>query len=348
MRDIIELAKKDGSYQDVEINGEKVLSGWRSCDDRWEIIKPHISGGQVIADIGSHFGFFTAKIARELPTSLVWSFEPEELRSEVQARMLTANKLENVLLSKHAIQLHDLVKLVSSCEALDTIICLSTIHYFPPEEIKEILWLFGQLAHTLIMEFPSPKETDVAEKDNVARFSDPANLLARAFDSVEKLGETPSPKHPEVMRPIFLAKNNRVNRNHCLSHMNSLNHRKHKISYDQDRNFKWWIDSFPMAIRGINLANYIKFNPVYRVEDDLLLLAAKEYHRLIKKLDGNVTDIHPANLVITADGISPIDYSENIGQPLYGLPDFESYRQKLLKYDEGMIFRGLKERSRCV
>src|SRR3972149_5817542 len=125
MEELLKLAKLDGNYQDIEINGNKVLTGWRECDSRWEIIEPYIGDQQVVVDIGSHFGFFTAKVARKFPGNLVWSFEAEERRAQVQQMVLEENNFKNVVLSRYRLEISDLVRMVSSCAAFDTILCLS-------------------------------------------------------------------------------------------------------------------------------------------------------------------------------------------------------------------------------
>jgi 2-polyprenyl-3-methyl-5-hydroxy-6-metoxy-1,4-benzoquinol methylase len=132
MSELIDLALQDGNYQDVYVRGERVVSGWRDCEERWEVIAQHLKPKQSVLDIGSHFGFFEYQIAKNFPGSFVWSIEAGERRARVQRLMLEENQIDSVVLTEHAIDLNDLVSLTRSCEHFDTIICLSTIHYFPP------------------------------------------------------------------------------------------------------------------------------------------------------------------------------------------------------------------------
>src|SRR6185503_4862110 len=98
--------------------------------------------------------------------------------------------------------MNDILTLIRCCEKIDTIVCLSTIHYFPVNEIQQLLWLFGILANELIIEFPSPKEQDVAEKLTVESLANPKHLLEKAFDYVSEIGEASSPKESSVLRKI--------------------------------------------------------------------------------------------------------------------------------------------------
>lgn len=335
-----ELAHGDGRYQDVIVKGEKVVEGWRDCADRWEIISKYIKPNQLIMDIGSHFGYFAARIAENFSTSVVWSVEAGERRARVQKLMLEANGYKNVILTQHTIGLNDLVALVRSCEHIDTIMCLSTIHYFPPAEIRQILWLFGQLAPNLIIEFPSPNEIDVAEKSTVDLMADPMRMLGVAFDSVQKIGESTSPKDHSIKRSIYLAQNYNTRRDHCTSYLGSITGRLHSVEYS---NAAWKIDDKEPPHIGINLAHTKRFNMIYPEVDIVLSQTTDRYLALIAERDGNVTDIHPRNVILTSRGPIPIDFEELIGCPIYNL-SWEDYRGRVLALTKEKLLPSLTRR----
>ena len=75
-------------YQDVLLDGEKVLSGARDCPQRWEAIEPHLPAAGSILDVGSNFGWFGLKICQSRPESVVASVEADRRSAWVQRRVL--------------------------------------------------------------------------------------------------------------------------------------------------------------------------------------------------------------------------------------------------------------------
>lgn len=326
---LTEMAQAEGAYQDIEVNGRIVSTGWRSCYDRWKIIKPLIKNQQTIMDIGSHYGYFSIKIATEYPDSLVWSIEETKKRSVIQQKALQENKLSNVILSRSSINLLSMLKLQRTCESLDTILALSVIHYFPAKAIPEIIWCFSRLAQNLIIEFPATEEDNVANRSLVKTLK-PEYLLGLMYDSVIKIGESPSPKHPKIMRPIYLAQNYKITRENCMSYWSSQSGGHHNLVYER---LNWSIDGKKKQYNGLNLANLRHFNVIYPKIDRWFSEAAARYYNLITDNKGRVTDIHPRNLIVSHNGVFPIDYQESIGKSVYNLP-WGTYRKQILKLEE--------------
>lgn len=339
MDDLIELAEAEGKYQDIEVNGEVVVKGYRSCEERWKIIEPHIKGQQTIMDIGSHYGYFAMKIANKYPTSLVWSIEETSKRAVIQKIALELNDYPNVVLSQNSVSLLNMLKLQRTCETLDTIMALSVIHYFPLEDIPEIIWAFSRLAQNLIIEFPVPGEVDVANKDLVDLLK-PEYLLGLVYDSVTKIGETSSTKHKDVMRPIYLAQNYKITRENNMSYWSSHTGGHHDVVYE---NLSWSIDGKKKKYNGLNLQNLRHFNMTYPKVRKLLKEGANRYFNLIQDTKGKVTDIHPRNLIVSHDGVFPIDYNEGVGKPIYG-KSWSDYRKAAMLLTEEEIYEGLKDR----
>lgn len=337
MERMIELAKAEGSYQSIEVNGKIVVKGWRDCKQRWEIIKPHIKNHQTVMDIGSHYGYFAMKIARQYPDTLVWSVEETTKRARIQKLALQQNGFQNVILSRTSIDLLSLLKLQRTCESMDTILALSVIHYFPLKAIPEIIWAFSRLAQNLIMEFPNPEEEDVANK-NLVDMLEPEYLLGLIYDSVKKIGESPSPKNPEIMRPIYLAQNYRITRENCMSYWNSRSGGHHTVEY---KDLKWTISGKVKQYNGLNLANLKHFNVVYPNKNQWFKEGASRYYNLIQDTKGKVTDIHPRNLIVSHNGVFPIDYSEKVGKPIYG-HIWKDYKRGILGVKEKGVETALR------
>lgn len=339
IENLVTLAEIEGYYQRIDIKGETIVQGYRSCEDRWKMIEPHVHGQQTVLDIGSHYGYFGVKLAEQHENSLILSMESDDKRSLIQKKIIELNELDNMLLSETKLDLLKLLKLQRTCENFDMILAFSVIHYFPVEEIPEIIRAFSQLAQNLIIEVPHLDEIEVANRDLVQQV-DFGQLLESAYDSVKVIGISPSPKHPDIYRKVYLAQNHNIKRLRSSSYWDARVGKKHTISYSKA---EWKIDNKSKKYTGINLANLREFNIVHPDLDKYFKLAAREYYELIQQKNGKVTDIHPRNVIIAPNGVHIIDYKENLEQDIYGL-SWEEYTNTILSYDVEYLEEALKDR----
>jgi hypothetical protein len=309
-------AHKEGQYQDIEVKGEKIVSGWRLCDDRWELIKPFITNKQLYMDIGSHYGYFGVKIAEEYPESLVWSIEPYKERYEIQKEVIKANELKNMVLTTKKINILELLKLKQSCEAIDMIICLSTLHYFPKDEQLYIIYLFSQIAHKLIIEYPSVKEKNCAEKQNVYSEEDFGRIIGQNYSNNYPIGKIKSP-NGSTERIIYFAENKNIKRKQVLNAIGLLSNHKLNLEY----NGHWNIGKGDFEI-GINNFDLLYHEVILPEKDLIFTEVARAYKKLIDKVIP--TDISIANSLYTPYGMKIIDYSEAFNADALGCT-FEHY-----------------------
>lgn len=314
--ELVELARSEGAYQPILVDDEEVSPGWRECHDRWNVIRPYLDHGQTVMDIGSHYGYFTYQIAKEYD-SFVWSIEAGDHRARIQQGMLAANKLPNVVLSKFNFTLAESELLLQTCFTADVILLLSVAHYFPPQELPEILDNLSQLAPVLIIEFPSKDEAEVAAKENVHAV-DIKQLLERSYDQVELIGNGMSPKHANVNRPIYRCSRDTIKRTGAKSYIGNESGRSHTVKYSPQ--LGWTIDGRARRFPGMTIENLRHFGIEYPGVDSTLQLAARRYDELIGKHRGAVTDIHIRNVLLTDYGIELIDYTEGIGKTIYDIP----------------------------
>lgn len=75
MDELLKKIQEEGGYQDIIINGEKVADGWRECEERWNMIKDYIVPDYPVLDVGSHYGYFSARCAEQQEDRLVVSVE---------------------------------------------------------------------------------------------------------------------------------------------------------------------------------------------------------------------------------------------------------------------------------
>jgi hypothetical protein len=332
------LALQEGGYQDIEIHGHLVYSGWRECEKRFSIIEPHLPQSPYVAmDIGSHYGYFSAKMAGE-NDNLVLSIEPDQKRRDIQLRMLELNGLESVILCSKLLSAVDLFWASRSCMHVDVILALSMLHYVPPQDQLLFVWCLSQLSPLVVIEFAVSDETDVANADIVACM-EPDKIMDHCFDEYTCIGESASPSSGFVKRPIFLGRNTKgITRRNCLSHMKAHKNGKHVLEYVHDT---WVLNGEKLGKTLLNLSDVSCFEPVSCL-NRYFRDAAKRYYGIIRQRNGEVTDIHPRNVLIDAKRSYAIDYKENLGQVIYGMK-WDDYVENTKALTPGQIESQLKK-----
>lgn len=191
LRNEIRSLVDDRGYQPIYLGSYMVSPGYRDCEDRWRIIKPHIGGS--VLDIGSHYGYFVYKVLTETD-STVLSIEVDHRQAAIQKLMLRANNLvANVRVVRFTPY--------TDVDPVDTILFLAVVHYFSPGEVPRVIKRLRELCKTLIIEFPNAKER-VAQKPAMVQNNIP-RLLKHTFSNVELIGETHSPESKSIKRDIY-------------------------------------------------------------------------------------------------------------------------------------------------
>lgn len=327
IEEIKKLAKEEGAYQDIEVNGSVISKGWRDCEERWEIIKPYIDKNSVVLDIGSHYGYFAKKMADTYEDNLIWSIEGDKRRAEIQRLMIEANGIKNIVLSEYNIGILDFLKLSRLTEGIDTIMMLSVIHYFDPEEIPYIIWLCSQIAPRLIIEIPVVEEVEVAEIENVDKLKNIENYLNSCYENIIEIGKSTSPKNNNVKRTIFRAENKSLSKKGLIGFIGGEIGRTHSLNY---KNSKWTLDSRKKFKTGLNLYNLMMFNVISPNVDKLKLRVAQRYFDVLKT-KCVPTDISYRNSILTPFDVEVIDFKEGNGTNIYG-NTWEYYKDTMTKY----------------
>lgn len=336
VKELVELAEAEGAYQPILIKGQKVMDGWRESMHRWEFIEPHIKSNMTVIDIGSHYGYFTTKIARQFK-SFVWSIEADPKRAEIQRRVLAANELTNVVLSEHKWTLETTEKLLSTCFTADVILLLSVGHYFDRETMPQMFANLAKLAPTLIIEWPSKEELEVASRDFIQN-TDIDKLLGDNYAHVEVIGKGRSPKHKDVDRAlyrasndtIYMASNEGISRPPAKSYIGSPVNKTHDVQY---ANRDWYIDGRKRMFPGMTLDDLRHFGMTYPSLNAIIARAANAYEQLIQKRKGKVTDINIRNVLMTENGVRLIDFTEGLdSDTIYDMP-MADYIERTLSRD---------------
>lgn len=333
MENLLNKARDEGFYQDIILDGV-VHSGWRNCDDRWQMMSPYIEKDSVVIDIGSHYGYFGHRIATEKGKSIVWSFEADERRNEIQRLMLEHNGIRNVLLAKHKLQLKDFLMLSRVAEGIDYILCLSVIHYFPIDEIPNIIYLFSQISRKLIIEVPTPDENEVAEPETVEKLGVIERCLGLYYEKNALIGYALSPKDKSAKRAIFRAENTTMTKRDVIPYIGGHHGRKHNLEYDK----KWSLDNGTKWFNGLNVKNLNYYNLVYPNIHDILREGAENYKQIMET-EIAPTDVRPYNLIYTHGTVKPIDYTEKTG----AYQNFDEYTERIKNRTANDFFNELKD-----
>jgi len=206
MNDVmVDMIKESGTYQDVFINGEKVINGWsKNCEERWNIIKPFIKSGDRILDIGSYHGYFSIRAVCKTEDVSVLSFEGDKKIADAQEMILRANHIdaEQIMLVKENLLLEDLE---TFDDRFDIAFVLNVLHYF-----NDIPRFFELLAKSVkrgaIIEFPDLNDVMTKYYNVVEELSPLDKYLKKYFKSVKKIGEVNAPETKDGKRLLFFAK----------------------------------------------------------------------------------------------------------------------------------------------
>ena len=305
-------------YQDIEVKGELLFKGVRDCAGRWEMIKPHIKPNSVVLDLGSSFGYFAIKIAKEFPTTLILSFERDRNTAFLQKELLKAEGLTNVILLNHSLSFLDLRWWLQTVEAIDTIVAMSVLHNYAPEEIQNILKLTNLLSPEIILEMPNENELKATGHETVMALSPLEQTLKNIYQDVKKLGEIKSHVQ-DTFRMVYRA-SDIVKRGGLVSYRGCPEGQKlHTLKYD---NKEWQIDNKKHLIAGINVWNLLYFKIIYP-ESDWWYKRAEEAYKKIIDSEEKVSDVRPWNLLVTSDGLTAIDYKFPVpeGHPMAYVPE---------------------------
>ena len=294
-------------YQDVEINGELKNKGKRCCAERWDIIKPYLKSHKTFLDIGSNLGYFSIKIAREIPDSIVASVEKSREYTLKQKEIIEKNKLKNILLCNHEFSIEMAEFFSTYYDAIDVVLMFSVLHYYSPIEAEKIIKLLAQITPELIIEHPRPEEKSggLSTVEALSPFKD---TLKKYFKEVDLIGEPGSFMSPDIKRNIFRARNPQFNR--------IADDGKHKISWNKTDG--WQLDNIKRDwIPGFNLHQFAMWKLEHPGLFWITIEARKAYSK-VHETNDMITDMTLRNLIFTTNGLQAIDYDDRDTWKLHG------------------------------
>lgn len=305
--------REAAQYQDIVVRGETIHHGRRECESRWDLIEPHLPEG-VIVDFGSNAGYFSTRAA-ENPHRMVWSIEANESFASLQRDIHAENAEPNVVLTG-GMSLLSWLDVERSVNRIDAIIALSVLEYFPPDELMELLRVFARITPRLFAEVCDPSEPGVGgDATTIAEMcGDFGEYLRLFFPRVDALGVTPSAVDPSKNRTLWLASNDApMFRNDLTGWIGGERGRRHTLAHHRGH---WVMDGRTTVDAGLNLWNMLRLGLAYPLSDGLAHAVSEIQWAYANRYSMDVTDLHPRNVILTADGPVVIDGLERFANPL--------------------------------
>lgn len=181
-------------YQSVRINGTVTQSGERSCEDRFDLLRPLLAQYKrpfTVLDLGAAQGYFGQRIAEEYPAvSVCIDHDPSLVET------LSANGHRAVLGIQRRLTVQDL-KDLAACEHFDVVLALNILHHF--DDWYGALDAVLTLGDHIVVESPPVEDTQACGR---ARHKALAECLAASGPVL--LGTSPSHTTPGVRRELGL------------------------------------------------------------------------------------------------------------------------------------------------
>ena len=318
-------------YQDVWVCGKVVSSGQRVCDTRYNAIKPLLGKYTrpfTVLDIGASNGYFTFRIAKDFPESVVIAVEgSDEYCGYSLLDLCDKNELSNVVYLNHKLSIDDIERL-GECEHFDVVLCMNVLHHLSVDtsdlqsETRRAVDAVMSLGDHVILETPTVDDIDAQGEFHGSDLITPlCNELIDRFaksSDAELLGEFPSHVTDEVTRPMWRLSTKSVNVRRYLSFWDSLSTTDYCIASSYDTKSFYSFDDHRQWMPGINLRTYQYLGGCYPGREIL----TGEFPDLSNE---NIPhgDIRPWNIIIQGNQLELIDGGVDDERAIYD--DVESF-----------------------
>jgi hypothetical protein len=191
-------------YQDVVLDGQKVLSGARDCPQRWEAIEPQLPAAGSILDVGSNFGWFGLKICQSRPECVVASVEADSRSAWVQRRVLQSHRAERICLLTDRAGVRLAERFCRAGQRFDAVLCLSVLHWIADH--RQFLSRLATIAGRLLIEQPDPREEGAGVERIRGEIGATGDYLSSLFAdrTVTCLARWPSHRDLRYTRELWL------------------------------------------------------------------------------------------------------------------------------------------------
>jgi len=302
MKRLLELLRQVENYQEIELPDGEILTGKRSVDDRYKMIKPHLRDG-LYFDIGSNHGGFSRRIARDF-NSVVVSFEANHISAEIQKTLLEMHGINNVILINSPFSLSTMRQILWPIELIDGFLFLNILHHFDPDQGIKILENSSSRIPDTFVELPNDFDVAACGHGSTIRLNDALSKL-----NFKELGTSKS--HTGKDRVLSLRSNEFIEGN-AQSYWGSPREGEFK------RNFVFFSELWSIngldykPATGINLWNVLQMGNILHPSREVMSNMAKTAYEKAIETYPHVEDIRPWNLIFTPNGMEVIDFSDRM------------------------------------
>lgn len=191
-------------YQDLILKGEVVVRGRRDCDERWELMAPHLPRCGAVLDVGSNLGWFGLRLCEAFPQVVVASVEADRRSAALQRAVLAAADHRRIALLTGRAGIRLARVFARRGQRFAAVLCLSVLHWLPHH--REFLTILGSISDRLLVEHPDPREPGVGHEHLRWEIGEIGSYLQRVFPGrrVTCLGATAGYRSPSHPRSLWL------------------------------------------------------------------------------------------------------------------------------------------------
>jgi SAM-dependent methyltransferase len=190
-------------YQDLMLGGKVAVVGRRDCNERWELIAPHLPRRGAVLDVGSNLGWFGLRLCEAFPDVVVASVEADPRSAALQRLALAAADHRRVALLTSPANVRLVHHFARHRQRFAAVLCLSVLHWLPRH--REFLALLGRISERLLIEHPDPREPGAGHEYLRREIGDIGPYLQSLFAGrpVRCLGNTAGYRTPEYPRSLW-------------------------------------------------------------------------------------------------------------------------------------------------
>ena len=157
-------------YQDALFDGE-TLPGDRDCQQRWDIIRPHVPNQGMVLDVGSNLGYFALRSVGQSEGVAVVSLEHNDDIVERQRQVVASHSTDRICIIQGAFDAAVSGVWASTCDWFDLTLLLSILHWM--DDPAAVLRDLSSMSAKVIIEVPDPNDEGACGQHKLKEWSDP-------------------------------------------------------------------------------------------------------------------------------------------------------------------------------
>lgn len=277
--------------------------GERDCEQRWQLLAPHLPRRGVMVDIGSNLGYFGLRATSECDELAVLSIESDRIIAQRQAALVDDNHADRVLLLQGELTAAACRSWADTCDTVDTTLLLAVLHWF--DDPDGALAALSSMSRQVLVELPHPDDVGACGQQHLERWRDPlewcGQVTGRPAELIGRMARHTSGVDSYVVRihgPV-----ERTPRLPYWGGPEDADRADYRVRVEPERT-RLWVRGHEVTHRdGLNLVNLMKLGALVRPTTDQM---AAQFDRALADAAGH-HDPLPHNCLWTPDGLAFID-----------------------------------------